>query len=186
MMKRLMVVLMACTMMASSAFAASTPVKLSPTLKAGDSDLVLNGAGVRTKLFIDAYTAGLYVPQKTKDMASVMNGDGKAAIKLQITSKLITSKKMSDATMEGFHKSTKGNIAPIKKEIDEMISVFSAEIKLNDVYDMVYEPGKGTSIFKNGKLAKTIKGEAFKKALFGIWIGADPVQADLKAKLAGA
>ncbi len=185
MMKRLMVVVMACAMMASTAFAAN-PVKLPATLKAGDSDLVLNGSGVRTKFFIEAYTAGLYVPAKTKDVASVMNTDGKAAIKLHITSKMITSKKMSDATMEGFEKSTKGNIAPLKKEIDEMISVFSAEIKLDDVYDMVYEPGKGTSIFKNGKLAKTIKGEAFKKALFGIWLGADPVQADLKAKLAGA
>ncbi len=87
--------------------------------------------------------------------------------------------------MEGFKKSTKGNIAPIKKEIDEMISVFSSEIKQGDVYDMVYEPGKGTGIYKNGKLAKTIKGEQFKKALLGIWIGADPAQADLKAKLGG-
>lgn len=180
-----MVVVMALSMMVSTAFAAGG-AKLAPTLKAGDSDLVLNGSGVRTKFFMDVYTAGLYVPQKTKDMASLINNDGKVAIKLHITSKLITSKKMTAATMEGFEKSTKGNIAPIKKEIDEMISVFSTEIKIDDVYDMVYEPGKGTSIFKNGKLSKTVQGVPFKKALFGIWIGADPVQADLKAKLAGA
>lgn len=184
MMKRLMLVCVALTMMASSAFAAK-PEALDSTMKAGDTQLVLNGAGVRTKYFIDAYTAGLYVPQKTTDLNAVLNNDGKAAIKLKIMSKMITSKKMSESTLEGFKKSTKGNIAPIKKEIDEMISVFSSEIKKGDVYDMVYEPGKGTGIYKNGKLAKTIKGEQFKKALLGIWIGADPAQADLKAKLGG-
>lgn len=184
MMKRLMVVVMAFAMMASTAFASG--VKLDPTMKAGDSDLILNGSGERTKLFIKVYTAGLYVEQKTKDMTALLNGDSKIGIKLHITSGMITSKKMSDAVMEGFEKSTNGNMAPIKKEIDEMISVFSAEIKENDVYDMVYEPGKGTNIYKNGKLSKTIQGAQFRKALFGIWIGQKPAQDDLKAKLAGA
>lgn len=185
MMKRILVVVMAFAMMASTAFAADG-VKLASTMKAGDSDLVLNGSGVRTKMFMKLYTAGLYVSQKTKDMTALLNSDGKLAIKLHITSGLITSKKMSDAVMEGFEKSTNGNMAPIKKEIDEMISVFSSEIKENDVYDMVYEPGKGTNIFKNGKLSKTIQGAQFRKALFGIWLGQKPVQDDLKAKLAGA
>ena len=187
MMKRLMLMVVACAMVASVAYAAG--VKLPATLKAGDSDLVLNGAGIRTKKIvvnIDLYTAGLYVPQKTKDMDALLNSDGKVAIKLHIMSKLITSKKMTDATLEGFEKSTNGNMAPIKKEIDEMISVFSSAIHKDDVYDMVYEPGKGTGIYKNGKLAKIVQGAAFKKALFGIWVGKNPAQASLKTQLAGS
>jgi hypothetical protein len=175
-------------LVASLAYAADA-IKLPGTMKAGDSDLVLNGSGIRTKKIVvslELYTAGLYVPQKTKDMAALINNDGKVAIKLHIMSKMITSKRMSEATIEGFEKSTNGNTAPIKKEIDEMISVFSSEIKIDDVYDMVYVPGKGTEIYKNGKLSKTIQGAAFKKALFGIWLGQNPIQADLKAKLAGA
>lgn len=184
MMKRLILVLAALSLVASSAFAAK-PETLPATVKAGDTQLVFNGSGVRTKYFIDAYTAGLYVPQKTSDLAGVLNNDAPAAIKLKIMSKLITSKKMSESTMEGFTKSTKGNIAPIKKEIDEMINVFSSEIKLGDVYDMIYIPGKGTEIYKNGNLAATIEGVPFKKALFGIWIGDSPAQADIKSKMAG-
>jgi hypothetical protein len=181
MMKRLMVMLMVSLFAVSAAYA-----DLPGTIKAGDSDLVLNGSGVRTKMFLDLYVAGLYVPQKTNDVVSLLQSEDKLGIKLQIISKLITSEKMSEATREGFEKSTHGNTAPIQPQIDEMINVFSSEIKIDDVYDMVYEPGVGTSIFKNGTLAKTIPGEDFKKALFGIWIGDNPVQEKLKDKLAGS
>jgi hypothetical protein len=184
-MKRIMLMVVACALVATASFAGEPA--LPGTLKAGDSDLVLNGQGVRTKAVLDFYVAGLYLPAKNKDMTAVLNNkDGKVAIKLHIISGMINSKNMSEATREGFEKSTKGNVAPIKKEIDEMINVFSAKINKNDVYDLVYEPGKGTSIYKNGALSKTIQGEEFRKALFGIWIGQDPVQAKLKTKLAGS
>ncbi|GAB6095407.1 chalcone isomerase family protein [Desulfatiferula olefinivorans] len=181
MMKRLMVMLMVSLFAVSAAYA-----DLPGTIKAGDSDLVLNGSGVRTKMFLDLYVAGLYVPQKTNDVVSLLQSEDKLGIKLQIISKLITSEKMSEATREGFEKSTNGNTAPIQAKIDEMINVFSSEIKIDDIYDMVYEPGVGTNIFKNGTLAKTIPGEDFKKALFGIWIGDNPVQEKLKSSLAGS
>jgi len=35
---------------------------------------------------------------------------------------------------------------------------------------MIYVPGEGTYIYRNGALKTTIEGLAFKKALFGIWI----------------
>lgn len=185
MMKRAILLVLACLLVSSSSFA-KDDVALPGTLKAGETDLVLNGSGVRTKLFLDLYVAGLYVPQKTNDLVTLLQSEDKLGIKLHIISKLITSEKMSEATLEGFQKSTKGNTAPIQKEIDDMINVFSSEIKIDDVYDMVYEPGVGTKIFKNGTLAKTIPGETFKKALFGIWLGDDPVQEKLKKQLAGS
>ncbi|MBU1168346.1 MAG: chalcone isomerase family protein [Proteobacteria bacterium] len=183
-MKRLILLVIAGLMMVSTAYAEGKAMP--DTMKAGDADLLLNGSGVRTKLFMDLYVAGLYVPEKTKDVVALLKKDDKMAMRLQIISKLITSEKMSEATREGFEKSTHGNIAPIQKEIDDMISVFSAEIKQDDVYDMVYVPGTGTNIIKNGVLAKTIPGEEFSKALFGIWIGDNPVQEKLKSGLAGS
>ena len=185
MMKRLVLGVVACMLLVSGAYAGDKVV-LPGSLKAGESDLVLNGSGMRTKLMLDLYVAGLYVPSKTKDVATLLKKDDKMGMKLHIVSGMINSKNMSEATLEGFEKSTNGNIAPIKKEIDEMIQVFSSAISKNDVYDLVYEPGKGTSIYKNGKLSKVIPGEEFRKALFGIWIGQNPVQSNLKAKLAGS
>jgi Chalcone isomerase-like len=151
----------------------------------GPSQLTLNGAGIREKLWIDLYVAGLYVKAKTNDAKSIINDDNPTAIKLHIVSSLITSKKMLDAVDEGFQKSTNKNTSPIKLEIEAFKVAFKEEIKVDDVYDIVYVPSKGTIILKNGKLSGTIKGLAFKKALFGIWIGDDPADKNLKKSLLG-
>lgn len=191
MMKRLIVLVMTVFFMCSVAVAKeASEVKLPESLKAGSSDLILNGSGLRIKKIafvkLELYVAGLYLNQKNTNAEVMMNADEKMGIKLQITSKLISSKKMSNATNEGFEKSTGGNTAPLRKEIDDMIGVFSSKINVDDVYDFIYVPGEGTQIYKNNILSKTIKGLEFKKALFGIWLGKDPVQADLKQSLVGA
>ncbi len=147
--------------------------------------LILNGAGIRSKFFFDLYVGGLYLKNKTSNALHVINSDEPMAIKLHITSSLITSKKMMDATMEGFENSTKGNIKPLKKQIDEFINVFKKEIKDGDIYDFVYTPQIGVKIFKNSKLITTIKGLEFKKALFGIWFCEKPAQKSLKKEMLG-
>ena len=58
-------------------------------------------------------------------------------------------------------------------------------MKLNDVFVLVYDPSTGVTVHKNGAAQGTIQGVAFKKALFGIWLGNNPVDAGLKTKLVG-
>ncbi len=65
------------------------------------------------------------------------------------------------------------------------IDVFKEEIKVDDTFNMVYIPSVGVEIYKNDKLASTIKGLEFKKALFGIWIGEKPAQSSLKEEMLG-
>lgn len=150
----------------------------------GKTVLELNGAGVREKFFMDLYACALYVKQKTKSSEEVINNDSHTAIKIQIISGLITSKKMTDAVEEGFKNATGGKTKPIRKEIDEFKKVFSKEeIQKEDIYDIIYVPGKGTVIFKNGKIQPIIKGLEFKKALFGIWLCNKPADKDLKKDL---
>lgn len=93
---------------------------------------------------------------------------------------------MSEAVREGFEKSLKGNIAPLKSKIDAFIEVFSKDkIKEGDVFLLDYIPGVGVKSFKNGKLLATTEGEDFKRALFGIWLSANPVDAGLKTAILG-
>ena len=146
-------------------------------------DLVLNGAGIREKLWIDLYAAGLYLDQKSKDANAILNSDKPMAIKLHIVSKLITSKKMTEAVTEGFENSTNGNTAPIKDEINKILSFFKEDIKKNDVFDLVYFPGKGVVAFKNGEEKGVVEGKDFKKALFGIWLSNRPADDGLKKDL---
>ncbi|HET8752984.1 MAG TPA: chalcone isomerase family protein [Salinimicrobium sp.] len=147
--------------------------------------LVLNGAGVREKLWIDLYAAGLYLDHKSKDAKAILEADEPMAIKLHIVSKLITSDKMVDAVTEGFEKSTNGNMAPIQKKIDTMLDFFKEDIHKNDIFDLVYIPNKGVTAYKNGKARGTVAGMDFKKALFGIWLSGNPADDDLKEDLLG-
>ncbi len=107
-------------------------------------------------------------------------------IRLEIISRLISSSNMEKATREGFEKSTGGNLSGLEHRIDEFISLFKSEpIKKHDVFEFIYVPGEGVHSIKNGKELKLIKGQDFKKALFGIWISDNCVQKDLRDALLG-
>jgi hypothetical protein len=161
-------------------------VKLPATLDAEKTTLLLNGGGVRKKAFFKLYVAGLYVEKKTKNAESVVNDDKPMAVRLQITSSMINSDNMSEAINEGFEKSLKGNTAPLKKEIDAFVATFKKEvIKEGDIFDLYYNPAEGVKAYKNNKLQTTIKGLAFKKALFGIWFSSTPVDDNLRVGMLG-
>jgi len=169
--------------MSSFSFGAKiSDVNIPGTLSNG---LVLNGAGIRSKFFFDLYVGGLYLKKKNSNALEVIETDEPMAITLHITSSLISSKKMMDATIEGFENSTKGNLKPIQKEIDKFVDVFKDEIKNGDIYDFIYRPNTGVQIYKNSKLSTTIKGLEFKKALFGIWLCDKPAQESLKKEMLG-
>jgi hypothetical protein len=155
-------------------------INMPETLKAGQTTLVLNGAGVREKFFMDLYVGGLYLKEKSADPGAIIEADEPMAIRLHIISSMITSKKMEKATREGFEKATGGNIGPIQVQIEEFISVFKEEIKEGDIYDLIYVPGKGVEVSKNNESRSMIKGLPFKKAMFGIWLSDKPAQKSLK------
>lgn len=155
-------------------------VTIPTKVKFNETTLILNGAGIREKFWIDLYVGGLYTEKKTSDANSIISDDKSMAIKLHIISSLITTKKMTDAVDEGFEKSMKGKQSELKEEIEKFKAIFKPEIKEGDIYDLVYIPNKGTVVYKNSKLATTIKGVKFKQALFGIWLCDEPADEDLK------
>jgi hypothetical protein len=160
-------------------------INMPESLKTGQTTVLLNGAGVRKKFFIDVYVGGLYLREKSQDSKAIIEADEPMAIRLHIVSSMVTSKKMEKAWREGFEKATGGNIEPIKVQIEELISVFREEIKENDNYDMIYVPGKGVQVSKNSESISTIGGLPFKKALFGIWLSDKPAQKSLKKAMLG-
>ncbi len=160
-------------------------VKVPYTFKTDETALVINGAGIREKYFMDMYVGTLYLKAKTSDAAKIMNADEAMCIKLQVVSGLITSEKMTKAVDEGFMKSTNRNSTPYATKIKQFKDVFSQKINKGDVFDIVYESAKGVSVFKNGKISTTIPGLDFKKVLFGIWLCNDPADEDLKEKMLG-
>ena len=147
--------------------------------------LVYNGAGVRKKAWFKLYSGGLYLQEKSSNASSIMNDDETMAIKLHITSRLISSSKMINAVDEGFENATNGNTAPIASQIETFKGFFSDEINDGDIFDIVYIKGKGVVVYKNGSKKGVISGLNFKKALFGIWLSDKPADKRLKNGMLG-
>lgn len=181
MIKRLLIIILAALLVSSLAVAKEIGgVQLPDSLMAGEDTLLLNGAGLRKKLFIKVYAGGLYLTQKNQDPQKIIEADEAMAIRMHFIYDGVSSEKLIDTWNEGFNKATNGNIFPIKKEIDEFNSFFTQEAKKNDIYDIIYNPGQGVRVFMKGMLMGTITGLDFKKALFCIWLGKKPADTGLK------
>jgi len=149
-------------------------------------ELKLNGAGVREKWLMDLYVGALYLKQHENDAIKIISDENETAIRLEMVSSMVTSERMTKATLEGFENSTHGNTAAIQPQIDTFLATFKEPIKKGDVFEMVYVPGAGVKIYKNSALKNTVEGETFKQALFGIWLSDQPAQKSLKEEMLGA
>ncbi|QDF66520.1 chalcone isomerase [Shewanella sp. SNU WT4] len=159
-------------------------IKLADQVQVQQSELQLNGAGVRSKFFMDLYVGSLYLSAPAHDLASVLTQPN-VMINLDITSGLISSDKMKDAITEGFDLATANNTAPLQARINEFMGLFSEAITPGDQFSFLVQPGVGVSCSKNGTLLATIKGDDFSHALLAIWLGQAPAQKSLKQAMLG-
>jgi len=156
---------------------------LPDTQKIGEKDLLLNGAGIRKKLIFKVYACGLYLPQKNSNSESILKVDEEIAIRMHFIYKKVSSEKLVNAWNEGF---SNANVPDsLRPKITAFNSCFSEAALKDDIYDIVYTPEKGTSIFIDNELQGTIKGFAFRKAVFSIWLGENTALPKLKKKLLG-
>ena len=160
-------------------------VSLPDTLQVGGQDLVLNGAGLRKKLFIKVYAGGLYLKEKSDDAQKIIEADEAMVLRMHFIYNGVSAKKLTDAWNEGFQASTGGDTASIQTEIDQFNALFTAEAKKNDVYDIIYQPDKGVEVVFNGESQGVVAGLSFKKAVFGIWLGEKLADSNLKSVKTG-
>ena len=161
-------------------------IELPESLQGGGTELLLNGAGVRTRFFVDVYVGGLYLMQPSRDAAAIIAADEPMAIRLHIITGLITAGLMRESIEAGFERSTGGDTDPIRREIDSLMGVYDDGVAKQDFFDLVYVPGKGLDVFKHGTHRATVEsGLRFKRALFGIWFSDRPIQASLKRGMLG-
>jgi len=147
--------------------------------------LMLNGAGVRSKLLIEVYVACLYLQTPGSDPAAIMAADEPQAVTLHIVSDLVTHEKLARAARRDMGRAMGGRTGPIEPQIDEFMALFDEEVVKGDVFTLFFEPGEGTHVIKNGRTLGVIPGLAFKRALFGIWLSDNPTQKSLRDKMVG-
>jgi hypothetical protein len=142
--------------------------------------LVLNGAGIRKKLFIKVYVGSLYLPAKNMTVDKIMADPGAKSIVLDFLYKEVSNKKLVDGWNKGFiDNSSAKEIRALKDRINKFNSLFVTVYK-GDEIRLDYLPGEGTQVKINGTLKGTVSGEDFNQALLKIWIGSKPADDKLK------
>ena len=163
-------------------------VTIPRTLDFKGKTLTLNGVGQRSKMFTELYVQALYLSQLTQDANLILESDIEMAIRIQITSSLVTSKKLGKALAKGMEKSVgEEGMLKLIKEMDQLEALIGREVtKAGDNFNLIYNPlDRSLWIYKNDKYEGKIESFEFKKAFFGIWLSENPVDKDLKEELLG-
>jgi len=180
--------LMAFAVAQASAAVDVNGVKFEDTAKVAGKDLVLNGAGMRTKVIFKVYAAGLYLGEKKSNVADILKQDGPRRMTL-VMMRDVSSADFGDAFMKGIN----DNIDAAEKakyagQIAKFGEVFGAipGVKKGDVLHLDLIPGAGTQAELNGKkVGETIADPGFYNAVLRIWLGDKPVDSSLKPALLG-
>jgi hypothetical protein len=153
-----------------------------------DQKLVLNGAGLRKRAFFQVYVIGLYLPETKNAAADAIGAVGPKRIAIHML-RDVDADQFSGALTDGM----KDNVseaemkvldARVKQLVALMASMKEAKKGMRITLDWV--PASGTQLTVDAKASGVpIPGEDFYRALLKIWLGDNPVQADLKKALLG-
>src|SRR5215472_15511440 len=100
-------------------------VKLDDSMTVSGTQLVLNGAGIRTKLGAKVYVAGLYLPAKSADADSIINGTGPRKMKL-VMKRGVGADTMWGAFREGIEaNSSKDELKALEPKLLRMEKAFN-------------------------------------------------------------
>jgi chalcone isomerase-like protein len=173
-------------LLAAPAFALDVGgVKLDDRATIAGQPLVLNGAGVRTRVMFKVYAASLYLPAKTNDVAAVL-AKGPRRIQMNLL-RTLAPDQLVDALNDGLKENNSdAELAAVKAQTDQLMAIMRSfgEVKEGSVVTLDFVDGS-TVVGLNGVARGTVPGDAFNKALTKIWLGDKPVQADLKKALLG-
>jgi hypothetical protein len=149
------------------------------------STLILNGKGTRVVFFMKVYEGSLYLETKSSNSDEIINSSKPMAIRIDVTSEMVTSDAMKKALSEGLKKSTNNNTGNILNEIGQLSASFNSDVTSGDFYEFIYIPESGTHVLKNNEMVELIPGFEFKKAFFGIFLSNNPIQKNLKKAMLG-
>lgn len=164
-------------------------VRVDEQITAAGGMLVLNGAGVRTKLaFIKLYVGALYLPKKMTDAEAILTDAGAKRVAMHVLIDELTAKEL----IASLNNAIAANHIPAEialiegrlRDLNRMMSTVGL-LKKGSTVVMDYAPAVGTRISINGEEKLVIKGEDFFQALLRIWIGAKPVDGTLRRAMLG-
>lgn len=157
-------------------------------IRIANTELHLNGLGLRGALMIKGYVAGLYLPAKASSLLDIAAGAGPKRLQLRMM-RSATPADFVDALVGGIRKNSS---AAELQQLDDRIGQLSRAIQAagaarkGDVVNFDFVPDAGTTLTLNGTLlGQPITGADFYTAILKIFIGDHPVDRKLKQGLLG-
>jgi len=153
-----------------------------------DQELVMNGAGLRTRFMFKVYAMALYLPQAAATPEAVLAASGPRRVRI-VTLRELSAEQFVDALVEGLQNNNPpATLEALQPSIAAfraaMLSIGRTPAGTEVLLDWL--PGAGTRLSVAGtQRGNDIADAAFYPALLRVWLGERPVQADLKKRLLG-
>jgi hypothetical protein len=163
-------------------------VQVPDSVRVGTTDLVLNGAGVRTRAVFKVYVGALYLTERKSAAPEALAQKGPKRVALHILRDL-SAEQLSSALTESLSANLpdaeREKLAPQVAELTRTMEAVGS-VKERNVVTIDYLPEVGTRVALDGApRGKPIPGEDFHRALLRIWLGDKPVDRSLKAGMLG-
>lgn len=149
-----------------------------------DSTLQLNGMGVRKKLWIEVYVAGLYLETPTSSADQVVSSDEYKRVVMHFLTDKATKKKMDKAWWEGFENNSPDVYESMRDKISKFAGFFGDMEDGSEIVLTITPDGSTIAEF-NGEEKGTIEGREFAEAVLSLWMGPEPPSDKLKEGMLG-
>ncbi len=158
------------------------------TIAEKDGALVLNGAGLRKRAIFQVYAIGLYLPEKKTAAADAIGATGAKRVAIHML-RDVGADQFGEALADGMKDNhSEADMKALEPRLKQLSAIMAEmkEAKKGMRITIDWQPGTGTRVTVQGQPAgAVIPGEDFYRALLRIWLGDNPVQADLKKALLG-
>lgn len=153
------------------------------TVRVGDQTLVLNGAGIRKKLFSRVYVCALYLPKLTRDASAILDSDRPWQVAMHFM-RNIDHHDVLQAFKDSFERDPLPQSPQSEAELEKFHVVLD-DLKKGQDLTIRYVPGVGTTLHAPTANSSTVPGREFANAILRTWLGSNPVDPQLKDKMLG-
>ena len=158
-------------------------------LRLADTDLVLNGVGLRSVAWLKGFAAGLYLPEKANAPGKVLALTGAKRLQMKMILDVETREFTKAFAVSLQRNNTEAERASVKDRVELFNRNLEAigKVRKGDVLNLDFVPGQGLILSVNGvPRGRPVAGEDFYASLLKVFIGEQPVDKKLKAGLLGA
>lgn len=161
-------------------------VRLPESVQSAGQVLVLNGAGLRTRLLFKVYVAALYVPARTNSAADVIGSSAPRRVSLHLLRE-VEADALARALREGIARNhATAEVAALTPRLDQLESIMRGigTTKAGDTVGLDFSAG-GVEVSLNGQARGAVADSTLARALLRVWLGEQPVDPALKQGLLG-